>query len=143
MLTSWVISSAELVEMVLSCRVETALKNRSSVVSKKAETITIELMQLGDSFNAVGYGEMANVVGTNDSRSGASNIKDRSTANVFDVDFLQDTTDSATGKTYTDQKSFRLERVSGKLFSSRTLKSIGPSANLVTTGVCEKASRKF
>lgn len=137
-------SYAALTETTLTCRVETELRNGTVGFMKKVENITLELVLHDDQFVISGYGEMANVVATNSRRMpGKSNINDRSTASKFEVDLSSESEDEKTQKKYIDEVKFRLDRVSGALFSSRTLRSINSKANAVTTGKCHPAIKQF
>jgi hypothetical protein len=135
---------AALTETTLSCRVETELRNGTVAFNKKTEVITLEIMQNNEFFVIGGTGDIASVFATNDSRtSGKLNINDKSTASKFEVDFSSESFDEKNQKIHIDDFKFRLDRVSGTIYSSRTYKAMSPKANAITTGNCQKANKKF
>lgn len=137
-------SFASFTETTLTCRVETELRNGTITINKKAEVITLDLKQHNEWFTVSGDGEMASIIATNDSRlPGALNFNDRTSAGKYEVDFSSKRFDEKTQKNYIDEVKFRLDRVSGELFYSRTWKSINPKANIITLGTCQRANKKF
>ncbi len=131
-------------ETTLSCQVVTELRNGTIVFNKKSEVITLNLMQTNELFVIGGNGEVANVFATNDSRApGKSKFIDKTTSGKFEVDFASETFDEKTQKKIIDDAKFSLDRVSGSLFFSKTVKSINPKANYITSGTCDKANKKF
>ena len=137
-------SFASFTETTLTCRVETELRNGTITINKKAEVITLDLKQHNEWFMVSGDGEMASISATNDSRfPGALNFNDRTSAGKYEVDFSSKRWDEKTQKNYIDEVKFRLDRVSGELFYSRTWKSINPKANIITLGTCQRANKKF
>jgi len=137
-------SFAAFTETTLTCRVETELRNGTITINKKAEVITLDLVQNNEWFTASGDGEMASISATNDGRfPGALNFNDRTSAGKYEVDYSKKFWDEKTQKNYIDEVKFRLDRVSGELFYSRTWKSINPKANIITLGTCQKANKKF
>jgi hypothetical protein len=137
-------SFASYTETTLSCRVETELRNGTITINKKAEFITLDLKQHNEWFMVSGDGEMASIIATNDSRfPGASNFDDRTSAGKYEVDYSKKLWDEKTQKNYIDEVKFRLDRVSGELFYSRTWKSVNPKANIITSGTCQRANKKF
>ena len=143
-LTYSIYSSAALTETTLSCRVETELRTGSVAFNKKSEVITLEIMQNNELFVIGGTGDIASVFATNDSRSsGKLNINDKSSAAKFEVDFSSESFDEKNQKIQIDDFKFRLDRVTGVLYSSRTYKAMNPRANSITTGTCQKANKKF
>jgi hypothetical protein len=137
-------SFASFTETTLTCRVETELRNGTIPINKKTEVITLNLVQNNEQFMVSGDGEMASIIATNDSRfPGALNFNDRTSAGKYEVDYSKKLWDEKTQKNYIDEVKFRLDRVSGELFYSRTWKSINPKANIITLGTCQRANKKF
>ena len=135
-------SMAEFIETALTCRVSAVLKRKDAVVGNKSETITLEVGQRDEIFSVGGVGEVAAVLGSNNPNfPNISNINDRSTSSTFDVDFVIEFKDTKTEKIYFDDYTFRLDRISGRLNSTRTVKAY--NGKITTTGVCEKANKKF
>jgi len=133
-----------LTETTLSCRVETEFRNGAVAFNKKTEIITLEIMQNNELFVIGGTGDIASVFATNDSHSsGKLNINDKSSAAKFEVDFSSESFDEKNQRLQIDDFKFRLDRVTGVLYFSRTYKAMNPRANAITTGTSQKANKKF
>jgi hypothetical protein len=136
--------SAALTETTLTCRVETELRTGTVAFKKKTEIITLEITQNNELFVIGGTGDIASVFATNDSHSsGKININDKSSAAKFEVDFSSESFGEKNQKLQIDDFKFRLDRVTGVLYFSRTYKAMSPRANAITTGTCQKATKKF
>jgi len=144
LLSIWSASMAEIKKVLLTCKVDTAFKRRDETFSTKKETVTVEITQFNDSFFINGEGAMTGIEGTNNVRfPNVSNINDRSTAAKYDVDYVKEVVDPKTGKSVADNISLKIDRVSGQLNFSRTMRTINVDARITTTGLCEKTAGKF